>query len=386
MPVYHQSLLSTNRQTALARVTLTLKERKTASLETTLSMIRMISRAPLKTAKPGCFSSAFKIISFPWRPGRVVTPSSLPSWNLKCFSLFSASAVDGGYSDWSKFSECNASCGRGVKIRKRSCNSPEPTNGRKDCSDLGPAMESEACNSFPCPVNGGYSQWSNFTACTATCGGGLQSRTRTCTNPLPCCGGINCEHLGPSEETKECGTCRCEVDGGWSEWCTFTPCSVTCGGGVRYRNRTCTNPSPQSGGQDCLGPASESQKCNTESCPIDGNYTEWTEWSDCSAFCGGGLQIRLRNCTNPPPQYDGKNCEKLGPADQKQECNSDSCPIDGNYTEWSEWTDCSITCGGGSQSRSRKCTNPPPQYGGKNCDELGPTNQTQECNPDPCRE
>lgn len=71
-------------------------------------------------------------------------------WNLKCFSLFSASAVDGGYSDWSKFSECNASCGRGVKIRKRSCNSPEPTNGGKDCSDLGPAMESEACNSFPC--------------------------------------------------------------------------------------------------------------------------------------------------------------------------------------------------------------------------------------------
>lgn len=100
--------------------------------------------------QPGCFSSAFKIISFPWRPGRVVTPTSLPSWNLKCFSLFSASAVDGGYSDWSKFSECNASCGRGVKIRKRSCNSPEPTNGRKDCSDLGPAMESEACNSFPC--------------------------------------------------------------------------------------------------------------------------------------------------------------------------------------------------------------------------------------------
>ena len=57
-----------------------------------------------------------------------------------------------------------------------------------------------------------------------------------------------------------------EVDGDWSEWCTFTPCSVTCGGGVRYRNRTCTNPPPQSGGQDCLGPSSELQKCNTESC------------------------------------------------------------------------------------------------------------------------
>lgn len=71
-------------------------------------------------------------------------------WNLKSFPLFSASTVDGGYSDWSKFSECNASCGRGVKIRKRSCNSPKPMNGGKDCSGLGPAIEYEACNSFPC--------------------------------------------------------------------------------------------------------------------------------------------------------------------------------------------------------------------------------------------
>ena len=58
------------------------------------------------------------------------------------------------------------------------------------------------------------------------------------------------------------------TDGGYSEWCPFTSCSVSCGGGVRYRNRTCTNPPPQNGGMDCqhLGPARESQKCNTQSC------------------------------------------------------------------------------------------------------------------------
>lgn len=59
--------------------------------------------------------------------------------------------------------------------------------------------------------------------------------------------------------------------------------------------------------------------------------------------------------------------------------------IDGNYTEWAKWSDCSATCGGGSQVRSRNCTNPPPQHGGRNCVELGPANQTQECNTDPCR-
>ena len=63
---------------------------------------------------------------------------------------FLVTAVDGGYSEWSAFSDCNASCGSGLKIRKRSCNSPEPKNGGKDCSSLGPDMDSVSCNSFPC--------------------------------------------------------------------------------------------------------------------------------------------------------------------------------------------------------------------------------------------
>ena len=59
--------------------------------------------------------------------------------------------------------------------------------------------------------------------------------------------------------------------------------------------------------------------------------------------------------------------------------------IDGNYTEWSEWSECSLTCDGGFQTRMRQCSSPPPQYGGKDCEELGPTNGTQECNTNPCR-
>ena len=84
-----------------------------------------------------------------------------------------------------------------------------------------------------------------------------------------------------------------------------------------------------------------------------------------------------------------KSPGKIGLINQHQTCQSALFPfsaIDGNYTEWTKWSDCSASCGGGSQTRTRTCTNPPPQYGGKNCEELGPDNQTQECNPDPCRE
>ncbi|XP_058944976.2 coadhesin-like [Pocillopora verrucosa] len=354
-------------------------------------------------------------------------------------------ALDGGYSDWSEFSECSATCGEGLRIRKRSCNNPEPKNGGKNCNDLGADTDTKSCNSFPCPVDGGYSQWSNFTECSISCGGGgIQSRSRKCNNPLPCCGGMNCEHLGPSTETRACGECACDIDGSWSEWCAFTRCTVSCGGGMRIRNRTCTNPPPSGLGLDCAGPAAELQICNTESChnanytqwsewsecsvtcgvgeqkrsrtctnpppgpgrknceeehlgpadetqkcrlkpcPIDGNYTEWTEWSECSASCGGGSHLRTRQCTRPPPKYGGLDCNELGPADQRQQCNPDPCPIDGNYTKWSEWSECNVICGGGVHSRSRTCTNPPPKNGGNNCEGLGPANDTQACNPDPC--
>ena len=33
-----------------------------------------------------------------------------------------------------------------------------------------------------------------------------------------------------------------KTDGGWTEWSNYTTCSRSCDGGVRYRERTCTNP------------------------------------------------------------------------------------------------------------------------------------------------
>uniref|UniRef100_A0A669B9F3 ADAM metallopeptidase with thrombospondin type 1 motif 14 n=1 Tax=Oreochromis niloticus TaxID=8128 RepID=A0A669B9F3_ORENI len=55
-------------------------------------------------------------------------------------------------------------------------------------------------------------------------------------------------------------------DGSWSSWSKFGSCSRTCGGGIRSRSRQCNNPPPAYDGRDCPGSAFDYQMCNTEEC------------------------------------------------------------------------------------------------------------------------
>ncbi|MHA1483246.1 MAG: DUF7507 domain-containing protein [Candidatus Heimdallarchaeaceae archaeon] len=157
-------------------------------------------------------------------------------------------------------------------------------------------------------------------------------------------GGVLVEENVPGEgiQTETCleSQCPTAIDGGWTEWST---CSETCGGGTQ--TRTCTNPEPQYGGADCVG-------------DNQGDCNEWDCTGSCPTSCGyeGG--------TIPDGHGDILTCDATNP-----------CPIDGGWTEWST---CSETCSGGTQTRT--CINPEPQYGGADCEgEL-----IQECNTQAC--
>lgn len=64
------------------------------------------------------------------------------------------------------------------------------------------------------------------------------------------------------------------------------------------------------------------------------------------------------------------------------------CPIsfcvkvDGQWSAWSHYSTCSKTCGGGTRTHQRTCSNPAPLYGGMTCH--GNDTETEICNQDPC--
>jgi hypothetical protein len=58
-----------------------------------------------------------------------------------------------------------------------------------------------------------------------------------------------------------------KVDGTWSVWSDWTECTLTCGNGTKLRNRSCDFPDGVPQGNNCLGAVSETDVCNTDLCP-----------------------------------------------------------------------------------------------------------------------
>ncbi|XP_050418511.2 sushi, von Willebrand factor type A, EGF and pentraxin domain-containing protein 1-like [Patella vulgata] len=57
------------------------------------------------------------------------------------------------------------------------------------------------------------------------------------------------------------------VNGGWGNWTYWSECSTTCGGGTSSRHRLCDNPSPDEDGEPCQGYDTKVKPCNNDTCP-----------------------------------------------------------------------------------------------------------------------
>ncbi|XP_053374601.1 thrombospondin-2-like isoform X1 [Mercenaria mercenaria] len=187
-------------------------------------------------------------------------------------------------------------------------------------------------------------------------------------------------HHAKSVCPKFCGLCDV-VDGAWAEWSSWSTCDVTCEDGTQSRSRTCTNPPPAHGGLDCVGDKMETKQCHKQLCPVHGKWSGWSQWGTCSTTCDVGIQNRQRTCTNPAPQRFGNHC--FGVNIDNRLCMPRACS-NGHWSTWEAWGTCSVTCGGGFKTRTRSCTNPRPSLTGRDC--VGEPFQAGPCSNNDCQD
>jgi len=241
---------------------------------------------------------------------------------------------------------------------------------------LNGSPEGNTCAAPPCPVDCLFT-WSEWTACSQTCGTGIESRSHTVTRE-PAHFGSACPqddvdvHTGKSLFHRPChmGHCPQIALGQWvvqdspmdhpgrywdceGDWGAWTTCSKTCGEG-RWRSTywvthgshddQCTGlPYIREGGSP--GDTKEGI-CNSHSCPVHCEGS-WNSWTSCSKTCGGGTRSRLY-VVQQDSAGGGSPCPR---SPETRTCNSQACPVNCEGS-WNSWTTCSKSCGGGTKSRS----------------------------------
>ena len=243
-----------------------------------------------------------------------------------------------------------------------------------------------------------WSDWSGWSDCSADCGGGTQTRTKTCNN---------------EENGTRTQSVWCESNDGNGNIGTVAD-SFCDAGSKPATEESCS--------RGCEGSGTESQSCNTRDCvtytwqagnwgTCGGTYStwntnNWSNWSACSVNCGNGTQTRTTTCNNEPngtqtrdiwcqgTTWDGNSsvvdnayCSGISPTStrscilgcspgggtQSRACSitcytyawqtgawSTSCGGDySDWNSWSSWSTCTKNCGGGTHTRTRTCKNNP---------------------------
>jgi hypothetical protein len=110
--------------------------------------------------------------------------------------------------------------------------------------------------------------------------------------------------------------------------------------------------------------------------PVNCTLTQWTPFSPCTLTCAGGTSTRTRTIT-APAEYGGL-CDATN---ETVPCNTQPCPIDCKWNDWEGWSACTQTCGSGSTTRVRS-VNVSAMFGGAPCNGSG--TDTVPCNTPPC--
>ena len=195
-----------------------------------------------------------------------------------------AAEVEAGFWDiWSDWANCTELCGPGSRNRTREC-VDETGSGESELLQQGEHVDlqcvggdvnntdTEACQIAFCPE---WATWESWGVCSVTCATGTQARARTCMEgPEVSANQTACP--GDNSEAQDCNTKNCPTWGEWDEW---TTCDAECNGGLQHRSRDCTDAAKHRtyfqtmmlklmGREDliCDGIDMQSQACNEQDC------------------------------------------------------------------------------------------------------------------------
>ncbi|CAK6967993.1 ADAMTS-like protein 1 isoform X1 [Scomber scombrus] len=335
------------------------------------------------------------------------------------------------------FFPCSVTCGGGYQLTSAECF--DLRSGRvvvdQYChyypENIKPKPKLQECNMDPCMASDGYKQimpydlyhplprWesSPWTACSTSCGGGIQSRSVSCVEEDM--QGI----ITPTEEWKclyspktailqPCNTFDCPT---WlaQEW---SPCTVTCGQGLRYRVVLCIDHRGLHAGgcnpttkphikEECLVtvpcyksidtlPVEAKPLWHKQAIELEEEIAVTEEptfipgpWQPCSRTCGAGTQHRAVKCqvllsfSQTVADLPDDECEGVKPAasqpcyrtpcsevsgqrredgeEEEEEGEEGKAPQKEELHDWEYegFTECSESCGGGVQEAVVICLN-----------------------------
>ena len=293
-------------------------------------------------------------------------PSTVASCEVEC-------SQDCVVSEWNKYTFCPLSCSAAFRNRSRNVVLPQTGVGAK-CSHLG---EFQACPTLPCV------HWlaGDFTECILpqgfSCGNGEQSRT------------INCASLnGTVVDYDMCADipmpgrstpCRkpCPNDCVISEWSPWSQCTERCSSNVtgtqvrsRYFLAIGTNCSYSD--SDLI----ETRECNDMNfCTQPVYYIQREDWTVCTReenISGNSSFVQLsalpsNDCELPGLQNRTSVCIRDGSVVPDSDCPIEfdsvefrscslQCERDSEcvFTAFTPFSPCSVSCGNGTQTRSRR--------------------------------
>ncbi|KAL0974019.1 hypothetical protein UPYG_G00214320 [Umbra pygmaea] len=140
-------------------------------------------------------------------------------------------------------------------------------------------------------------------------------------------------------------------------------CSKSCGGGKQYKRFGCRRKADNKmvhrrNCENINKPQTVSRDCNQKEC----FQPTWDKgaWEPCTATCGkSGFQVRTVRCVQPldngsKQTIPRKRCNNNRP-EARRPCNRELCPAQWRVGPWSQ---CTVTCGNGTQQRHVLCRTP----------------------------